>query len=48
MKKYLLVLITLAFLFLVYRFATFPILNHHSPACLCNQCLEEFEADRPN
>ena len=29
-----------------YCLITFPVLGLHGPACLCDQCLEDFEAER--
>ncbi len=50
MKKYLptLAVVVLFLLLAAYRLITFPVLGYHSPACLCDVCLEESEADRPN
>ena len=46
MTRLFLALLLATGLVLAYGLMTFPVFGH-SPACLCDQCLEDFEADRP-
>ena len=36
----------LTMLLLVYGLLTFPVFHIHSTACICDQCLDEADADR--